>query len=118
MTEKDIQYFKKLLQDRKIQIEKNLDSVNIEANGLRNSGVSDEIDIANINTDSLIEQSISNQQRVELSEIDRALSKIFNNTYGICEMCEEDIDMARLRVKPHARYCISCREIAEKTNKS
>lgn len=117
MTEKELQHFKKLLQDRRTQIEQNLDDVQKESEGLRDSGASDEIDIASINTDQLIEQSISNQQKLELSEIDRALSKIFNKTYGICEMCEEDIDPARLEVKPHARYCILCREIVEKTSK-
>lgn len=116
MTEKDLQFFKELLQDRKIQIEKNLKDALNESNGLMDSGVSDDVDIANINTDQLIEQSISNQQRLELNEIDRALSKIFNGSYGVCEMCDEEIDISRLRVKPHARYCIDCREIAEKTN--
>ncbi|MBE2984395.1 RNA polymerase-binding protein DksA [Campylobacter sp. RM9344] len=117
MTQKDLEFFKKLLEDRKIQIKKNIDDAASEVNGLRDSGVSDEFDIASINTDQLIEQSISAQQRAELDEIALSLSKIFNNTYGICEMCEEEIGMARLKVKPHARYCITCREIVEKTAK-
>lgn len=84
---------------------------------LRASGVSDEFDIATVNADQLIEQSIGAQQRYELAAIDVALGKIANKTYGICEMCEEDIGIARLKVKPHARYCIVCREIVEKTSK-
>lgn len=116
MTQKELNEFKELLQDRRSQIERNLEGASAEAAGLLGSGASDEIDIASINTDQLIEQSISNQQKYELGEIERALSKIFNKTYGICEMCEEEIGMARLRVKPHARYCIACREIVEKTN--
>lgn len=117
MNEKDLQKFKNILEQRRTQIEHNLGEAQNESAGLRDSGATDEIDIANINTDQLIEQSISNQQKYELAEIDRALSKIFNKTYGICEMCEEEIDMARLKVKPHARYCILCREIVEKTTK-
>ena len=35
----------------------------------------------------------------------------------ICEMCEEEISMARLRAKPTAKYCIVCREIIEKGKK-
>ncbi|CAD7286333.1 RNA polymerase-binding protein DksA [Campylobacter suis] len=118
MTNNDLEFFKKLLEERKIQIKKNiLDSAN-EVSGLRDSGASDEIDIASINADQLIEQSISVQQQNELSEIERSLVKISNKTYGICEMCEEDIAPARLKAKPHARYCITCREIVEKTAKN
>ncbi|MDL0088415.1 RNA polymerase-binding protein DksA [Campylobacter gastrosuis] len=117
MTQNDLDYFKKLLEDRKIQIKKNIADASKEVDSMRSSGASDEMDIALINTDELIEQSISAQQKAELDEIDRALSKIFNQTYGVCEMCEEEIATARLKAKPHARYCIVCREIVEKTAK-
>lgn len=118
MTVNDLEYFKKLLEDRKVQIKKNIEDAGKEVDDMRASGASDEMDIASINTDELIEQSISAQQRTELAEIDRALSKIFNQTYGVCEMCEEDISTPRLKAKPHARYCIVCREIVEKTAKN
>ncbi|WP_423902625.1 RNA polymerase-binding protein DksA [Campylobacter showae] len=117
MRKSDLEQFKALLLERKAQIAKNiLDSSN-EMAGLRQSGVSDEFDIASVNADQLIEQSVSAQQRQELAEIDVSLRKIADKTYGICEMCEEDIGLARLRVKPHAKYCITCREIVEKTAK-
>lgn len=118
MTSQDLELFKKLLEDRKVRIKQNIADSSLEVDAMRDSGASDEMDIALINTDELIEQSISAQQKAELAEIDRALSKIFNQTYGICEMCEEDITLARLKAKPHARYCIVCREIVEKTAKS
>lgn len=117
MTDHELEFFKKILEERKIQIKKNIEDASNELSGLRDSGASDEIDIASINTDQLIEQSISAQQKSELAQIDYALSKIFNKTYGICEMCEEEITVARLKVKPHARYCITCREIVEKQQK-
>ena len=117
MRKSDLEQFKALLLERKAQIAKNiLDSSN-EMAGLRQSGVSDDFDIASVNADQLIEQSISAQQRQELAEIEISLRKIADKTYGICEMCEEDIGLARLRVKPHAKYCITCREIVEKTAK-
>lgn len=115
MTNNDLEFFKRLLEDRKIQIQKNISDAANEVSALRDSGASDEIDIASINADQLIEQSISQQQNTELVEIDVALAKIADKSYGICEMCEEDIAMARLKAKPHAKYCITCREIIEKT---
>lgn len=118
MNDNDLEFFKKVLSERKAQIEKNIADVNSEMSGLRDSGASDEADIASINADTLIEQSISAQQKAELNEINRALHKIAHGNYGVCEMCEEDIAMARLKVKPHATYCITCREIVEKTAKN
>lgn len=118
MTQNELDFFKNMLEDRKVQIKKNIQDSLTEVHALRGSGASDEMDIALINTDELIEQSISAQQKAELAEIDRSLGKIFNKTYGICEMCEEEIAPARLKAKPHARYCITCREIVEKTSKN
>ncbi|ANE31934.1 TraR/DksA family transcriptional regulator [Campylobacter hyointestinalis] len=118
MTNSDLEYFKKLLEERKLQIKKNILDATDEINGLRDSGASDEFDFANISADSILEQSISSKQKQELNEIGVALTKIANKTYGICEMCEDDIDIERLKVNPHARHCISCRELIEKNNKN
>lgn len=65
----------------------------------------------------MIDQAISSQQSRELQEINFALGKIDNGTYGVCDMCEEDVGIQRLKVKPHAKYCIVCREIIEKSAK-
>lgn len=51
------------------------------------------------------------QQRAELDEINHALAKIQNGTYGICEISGRKIRPARLQVEPQARYCM---EEAEK----
>lgn len=117
MHESDIKYFKDMLLQRKAQIRKNIEDAHKEIQGLSQSEVNDEIDHATINIDKTIEHAISSQQVKELSEIDYALNKIEEGTYGICEMCEEDIKLPRLKVKPQAKYCIVCRELIEKTPK-
>lgn len=45
-----------------------------------------------------------------LREIDGALDRVKIGTYGICEMCGEEISANRLRALPWARYCLSCEE--------
>jgi len=57
------------------------------------------------------------KQKQELKEIEEALKKIEEGRYGICEMCDEPISEERLKIKPHAKYCIICREIIEKEGK-
>ena len=117
MQKSELDYFKGILITRKEQIEKNLSGVHEEITELQSQELNDEGDHAAANSDSLVESAIISQQQQELQEINNALAKIENGEYGICEMCEDPIGFQRLKVKPHAVYCIDCREIVEKSNK-
>ncbi len=116
MKESDLKYFKELLIERKNQLLKNIENNKKEINELKELEVKDEADHASINADSIVEEAIASQQAKELKDIDYALFKIDSGAYGICEMCEEPIGNERLKVKPQAKYCIVCREIAEKSS--
>ena len=48
-----------------------------------------------------------------LSEIDAALQRLENGSYGICEHCEEPIRWERLDVLPVTRVCTPCQYVAE-----
>ena len=76
---------------------------------------SDDTDYAEISSDSHNMNAITNNQIKEINEIDIALRKIDNNTYGICNMCDEEIGIQRLQAKPHAVFCVHCRPIYEKS---
>lgn len=117
MQQSELNYFKDILAGRKEQIVKNIADVNNELSELNAQELNDEGDHASANNSSMIESAIVKQQEQELREIDTALLKISSGHYGICEMCEDPISFQRLKVKPHATYCIVCREIAEKTKK-
>lgn len=47
------------------------------------------------------------QAEQHLSEIDAALARIDEGTYGVCEVCGEEIPDERLRARPAARTCIA-----------
>lgn len=117
MQQSELNYFKEILAGRKEQIVKNIADVNSELEQLNSQELNDEGDHASANNSSMVESAIVKQQEKELREIDIALSKISGGNYGVCEMCEDPIGFQRLKVKPHATYCIVCREIAEKTKK-
>jgi len=57
---------------------------------------------------------LMDSERRILSEIDDALSRIENRTYGICEGAGERIPKKRLQAIPWARYCVQCAALAEK----
>jgi len=111
----ELSYFKEILESRKEQITKNIDGVNSELNQLNALELNDEGDHASVNNNSMVESAIVQQQAQELEEIEVTLAKMVTGDYGICEMCEDDIGFQRLKVKPHAIYCIDCREIVEKS---
>ena len=115
MQVSELNYFKEILESRREQINKNIDGVNSELNQLNSLELNDDGDHASVNNSSLVESAIVQQQEQELEEIEVALGKIKAGEYGVCEMCEDDIGFQRLKVKPHAIYCIDCREIVEKS---
>lgn len=105
-----------MLEVRKVQIIRNINGVQEEMGLLREEELHDDADFAVMSNSNIVENAISEQQTKELREIEVSLLKISQGIYGKCEMCEDLISIARLKVKPHAKYCIDCREIAEKQN--
>ncbi len=114
LTSQEMQMFEKNLLARKEQILKNLNGTRDKIKMMQNQDPKDEGDFATLSIEADIDERIIKQQEAELKEIDIALGKIKDETYGVCEMCEEPIGIERLKVKNFARYCITCREIVEK----
>ena len=110
----EIEFFKKALEERKLKIEANLSSTSLEMNEMRRNELKDEGDHAAMSLETAVDNAILGQQSKELAEIELALDRIKNNLYGECEMCGDDINIERLKVKNFARYCITCREVIEK----
>jgi DnaK suppressor protein len=50
----------------------------------------------------------------ELSQIDRALARLKQGTYGLCESCSGKIPVARLNFLPYSTLCIDCQREMEK----
>jgi DnaK suppressor protein len=115
VQESELKYFKEILEGRKEQIIKNIKGVNEELSQLSSMELNDEGDHASVDNSSMVESAIVQQQEQELREINVTLGKIVTGDYGTCEMCEDPIGFQRLKVKPHAIYCIDCREIVEKS---
>lgn len=59
------------------------------------------------------EFSILEQVEAELADIDRALRRLDNGTYGRCELCRQPIDDERLEAMPATRFCVAHQVEAE-----
>jgi RNA polymerase-binding transcription factor DksA len=51
--------------------------------------------------------------RMVLADVEAALERMDQGTYGICRQCRHPIEPARLRIVPQARYCGRCHQIRE-----
>jgi DnaK suppressor protein len=116
MRNSELKFFQNMLLERQVQIKKNIEDAAKSITSLKDNEVGDEADHAAVTTERMIDHAITTKQTKELAEINFTLAKMSSGGYGVCDMCEEDIGIQRLKVKPHAKYCIVCREIVEKQN--
>ena len=117
MCEKHKVFFKIKLQEWR----KELVRANNEAlyNGSMddNSISADIVDQASSYTDKNVEMKAINRQIKLISEIDKALLRIKDETYGFCLDTAEPIGLKRLMARPVAKYTIAAQEKHEKNEK-
>ncbi|HYG70047.1 MAG TPA: TraR/DksA C4-type zinc finger protein [Anaeromyxobacteraceae bacterium] len=58
-------------------------------------------------------QPVSESIRRELQEIEAALARIVEGSYGTCQHCGGPMGLQRLRAFPEARFCLACSGFAE-----
>ncbi len=64
-----------------------------------------------------IDARIMGNKSEEIDDIDAALHKLDDGSYGVCEECGEDIPVKRLDAVPSASYCVSCQHDIDRRNK-
>jgi len=57
---------------------------------------------------------LGDREREKVHAIDEALLRIDEEEYGVCEECEEDIPLGRLKAMPFTRHCVKCKSDLEK----
>ena len=118
LTPAEIEKFKALLLAKRSEILDNVTHMENETLRKQRSDLSNmPIHMADAGSDTFeLENTLGlmDSERKLLQEIDGALDRIENNTYGICEGGAEPIPKARLKAIPWARYCVICASLSEK----
>lgn len=57
---------------------------------------------------------LTDREKQKLKQIDDALDRIEDETYGLCEECGAKIPRGRLKVMPFAKHCVDCKEALER----
>jgi len=74
----------------------------------------DVCDIASSDRDRELSLRLSERERQKLKEIEDALDRIEEGTFGNCERCGDRIPFGRLKVMPSATVCVACKAREEK----
>src|SRR5215470_6227962 len=85
--------------------------------GAKDDGM-DTYDLASEERDREISFILSDRERVKLQQIDDALARLDDGSYGICESCGLEIAEERLQALPFSRLCRDCQQDQEREEKS
>jgi len=118
LTQRELQKFKELSLAKRNELLGNVSSMEIEALRRESSDLSRlPIHMADLGTDNYDQEftlGLMDSERKLMKEIDEALDRIENCTYGICEGSGKSIPKARLEAIPWARYCVEYARLLEK----
>lgn len=114
MKKRDLERFRKILQEQKDQILGNARKALAGEIHLDPDDFPDEIDTASAEVGLSFIGRLRERETSLLGKIDAALEKIQQGVYGECENCGEEIGLKRLEARPVAELCIDCKAEQEK----
>ncbi len=124
LTTKQLDKYEKMLHEEKEDTQNIINDINeIQRKGSKNGNgdlSSYSMHQADMGTDTddserrvyILEKELNN-----LKKINNALKRIYEKSYGICEICGDRIPAKRLKIVPWARFCIKCKEKEEKNSR-
>ena len=74
-------------------------------------------DMAADTYDRELSMNIASSEQEILYQIDDALKRLDDGSYGVCQQCNQPIAMSRLKAVPYASLCIACQRSKEQKNK-
>lgn len=111
MQQADFEFFKNLLLSQRADILNKAELFKEESLIENNQG--DEGDLASSEFSMSMHLRLQERHAHLLQKVDYALAKIENGSFGVCESCEEPLNMNRLKARPVANLCIACKEEQE-----
>jgi len=112
MKQELVMKFKKLFEDQRASLLYSYKFVN-EDFTIQSEDMSDEVDLSCAELEQNMKMRLRSREALFLKKIDEALIKIQAGTFGVCECCEQNIEVSRLEVRPTANLCLSCKEEEE-----
>ncbi|WP_045216230.1 RNA polymerase-binding protein DksA [Desulfonatronovibrio magnus] len=113
MENSDIEYFRNLLRQMLADIQQKGESTLEDMTEDREMHA-DPADRASAESDRAFILRLRDRDRKLIQKIEQALDRIEDGRFGICEECDEDISIPRLKARPVTTLCIKCKSKQEK----
>jgi len=113
MDKKRLEYYRKKLEAAREELLKNIARTEREGRAADEEG---NVDLADKASNAYTKEFLFGQtdhERVILQQVNEALARIRDNSYGLCANCQEEIQQKRLEAVPWTCFCISCQEKQE-----
>lgn len=117
MEKTEITYFETLLRNRLNELLSQADDTVTDMTDSREN-FPDPTDRASLEADRNFMLRIRDRESKLIKKIKKALDRIENGTFGICEKCGEDISIERLKARPVTTLCIDCKTKEEALEKA
>jgi DnaK suppressor protein len=110
------EHFQRILLDQLRQYTEQIRSDQAAALELNNEDVKDSVDLSVLDLNKEILFRLGERDSKLVADIDQALLRIKEGSYGICARCGKPIDERRLEAIPTARYDAACQAAIESAN--
>ena len=117
MNKVQLKKFKTLLTEKRDEIVKKAKQTLEEEMTLDANDLPDEMDLASSEYLQSFTFRLRGREKVFLDKIEKALRKIEDGSFGVCEECGEEISIKRLEARPETTLCIRCKEDQERMEK-
>ena len=116
METRDLDYFNRILtQNLNDLIKKSDETVSLLLESATDP--SDFIDQATLEADRSFRLRMRDRENKLIRKIIHSLARLEDGTFGICEVCGEEISIKRLKARPVTTYCIACKNRMETIEK-
>jgi DnaK suppressor protein len=117
MNKQKLEYFRNLLLKQRLQATEDLRAD--KATALEgNDGVEDSGEMSELDLNRSTALDLAGRQTQLIEEIDEALQRIEDGTYGQCFSCGKPLDEERLKAVPTAKYDVACQAAIEEVQGS
>ena len=117
MNTTQCEFFKNLLEQRKSALVNGATDTVVEMTD-DDETFPDPNDRASLESDRNFTLRIRDRERKLISKIDKAIKRLEDGTFGICEECGCEISARRLEARPVTTLCIECKEEQERKEKA
>ena len=119
MDQQQLQHFKEKLEAKKEEIIQQLSSIGTRAEGAEVNFNADFPDYGNTQSiednaaevsDYTTNLSLEHELEDNLHDVEKALKRVADGTYGYCNHCKQEIEAGRLEIRPESNSCVSCKK--------